>query len=73
MSTETLIQQVRDMEAGSTRLCQEVQRLSKESEGRAGALRHARAHLIAARESIRDGRPASDTLEVIDLGLEWKP
>ncbi len=61
------------MEAESTRLCQEVERLSKESEGRACALRHARAHLIAARESVRENRPAEETLEVINLGLEWKP
>lgn len=72
MSADTLIQQVRDLEAESTRLCQENQRLRLESDGRASALRHTRAHLIAAREAVRDGRPTEEILEVINLGLEWK-
>lgn len=70
MSTEGLIQQVRNLEAEVTRLSQEIQRSQTEGEHSAKNLRHARAHLIATREGLRAGESVELLLQTVNAGLE---
>lgn len=71
MSTmENLIRQVHDLEAEVTRLGQEIQRSQTEGEKFAKNLRHARAHLIATRESLQAGESTEEILQVVNAGLE---
>ena len=69
-NTESLIRQVRDLEAEVTRLGQEIQRSQDAGELYAKNLRHARAHLIAARESLQAGESTEEILQIVNAGLE---
>ena len=69
-NTESLIRQVRDLEAEVTRLGQEIQRSQDARERYAKNLRHARAHLIAARESLQAGESTEEILQIVNAGLE---
>ena len=69
-NTESLIRQVRELEGEVTRLGQEIQRSQEEGERYAQNLRHARAHLIAARESLQAGESTEEILQIVNAGLE---
>jgi len=67
---ENLIRQVRDLEGEVTRLSQEIQRSQTEGALSEKNLRHARAHLIATREGLRDGESPELLLLTVNTGLE---
>lgn len=67
---ESLVQQVRNLEAEVTRLAQEIQRSQQEAKALRCNLRHARAHLIATRESVRAQESPEMTLAIVEVGLE---